>query len=183
MAVSFEGFPRTLQRPALRPGRWFVAADGRRALLCLATDAIDTGEQQAVVFAAADVERMQVVAAPMSLLSEPFGTVEDDVVFAPGQAEGLPMLVAPLHGGFRHGALVRLTNGDLGVTLSMRFSGEKVAISLTTGLQADGFDLVFDRWSLGLRRSGQETRIGYFKPEPLRAPLPLSSRAAGAEKR
>ncbi len=25
MIVSFEGFPRTLERSALRPGRWFVA--------------------------------------------------------------------------------------------------------------------------------------------------------------
>ncbi|MFB2351292.1 hypothetical protein, partial [Priestia megaterium] len=88
----------------------FVAADGMRAVLCLATDIVDTGERQAIVFAPNGVERVQVVAAPISLLSEPYGTVEDDVVFAPGQAEGLPMLVPPLRTAFRHGALLRLAD-------------------------------------------------------------------------
>lgn len=182
MAVSFEGFPRTLYRPALKAGRWFVAADGRRAILCLATDLVDTGEPQAVVFAPAGVERIQVVAAPISLLSEPYGTVEDEVVFAPGQAEGLPMLVPPIRSGFRNGALLRLTNGDLGVGVVTRFSGEMTAISLVTGLMTDSYDLVFDRWSLALRRGREETRLGYFKPDQVRAALDLDDRRAGAEK-
>lgn len=185
MPVSFEGFPRTLQRPALRPGRWFVAADGMRAVLCLATDIVDTGERQAIVFAPNGVERVQVVAAPISLLSEPYGTVEDDVVFAPGQAEGLPMLVPPLRTAFRHGALLRLADGDLGVGVIMRFSGERAAVSLSSGLRAKAFDLVFDRWSLALRRGKEETRMGYFKPDQPRtaAPPRLDDRRTGSEER
>ena len=101
MPVSFEGFPRTLQRSALRPGRWFVAADGQRALLCFATDIVDAGERLALVFQVAGVEKVDVVTVPIAVLIEPFGTVEDEVVFAPGQAEGLPMLAPPIRRAFR----------------------------------------------------------------------------------
>lgn len=167
MAVSFEGFPRTLQRTALRPGRWFVAADGQRPLLCFATELADAGERLAVVFQMAGIEKIDVVLVPISILLEPFGTVEDEVVFAPGQSEGLPMLVAPIRRAFRHGALLRLTNGDLGLGVSPRASGRMMAVSLTSGTPAEGFDLVFERWSLALRRGGAETRIGYFKPQTL----------------
>jgi hypothetical protein len=167
MPVSFEGFPRTLQRSALRPGRWFVAADGQRALLCFATDVTDADERLALVFQVAGVEKVDVVTVPISVLIEPFGTVEDEVVFAPGQSEGLPMLVPPIRRAFRHGALLRLTNGDLGIGVAPRTSGRTTAVSLTSGAQCEGFDLVFERWSLALRRGGEETRVGYFKPNPM----------------
>lgn len=163
MPVSFEGFPRTLQRAALRAGRWFVAADGHRALLCLATDAVDADERLAVVFTMTGVEKLDVVAVPISILLEPFGTVEDEVVFAPGQTEGLPMLVPPLRQGFRHGALLRLANGDLGIGVAPRPSSRMLIVSLNSGEQAEAFDLVFERWSLALRRGDAETRLGYFK--------------------
>jgi hypothetical protein len=167
MAVSFEGFPRTLQRSALRPGRWFVAADGARPILCLATEIEDLGERLAVVFNLPAVEQVEVTPVPISVLLDPFASVEDDVVFAPGQSEGLPMLVAPLRRSFRNGALLRLSNGDLGIGVVPKVSGEMVAISLTSGLRGHGFDLVFERWSLALRRGGAETRIGYHKPSHL----------------
>ena len=38
MVATFKGFPRALERSAIRPGRWFVAARGARAVLCFATD-------------------------------------------------------------------------------------------------------------------------------------------------
>lgn len=164
MPVSFEGFPRTLQRSALRPGRWFVAADGQRALLCFATDIVDANERLALVFQVAGVEKVDVVTVPISVLIEPFGTVEDEVVFAPGQSEGLPMLAPPIRRAFRHGALLRLTNGDLGIGVAPRLSGRMTAVSLTSGTSVEGFDLVFERWVLSLRRGGEETRVGYFKP-------------------
>ncbi|WP_309643348.1 hypothetical protein [Phenylobacterium sp.] len=164
MSVSFEGFPRTLQRGALRAGRWFVAADGLQALLCFATDILDADERIAVVFGTPGLDKIEVVTVPISALREPFGTVEDEVVFAPGQTEGLPMLVAPLRRTVRHGALLRLASGDLGVGLVPKISGKLMIVSLTSGQQADRYDLVFDRWSLALRRRDAETRLGYFKP-------------------
>lgn len=166
MGVSFEGFPRTLQRSALRPGRWFVAADGARPILCLATE-VEDGERLAVVFNVPAAEQIEVVPVPISILTDPFATVEDEVVFAPGQSEGLPMLVPPLRRPFRNGALLRLSSGDLGIGIVPKVSGEIVAVSLTSGLRSEGFDLVFERWSLALRRAGSETRIGYHKPAHL----------------
>lgn len=167
MGVSFEGFPRTLQRSALRPGRWFVAADGARPILCLATEVEDGGGRLAVAFTLPAAEQIEVTPVRISGLPDPFATVEDEVVFAPGQTEGLPMLVPPLRRAFRPGALLRLSSGDLGVGLVPKASGEMVAVSLTSGLRSEGFDLVFERWSLSLRRAGAETRIGYHKPSHL----------------
>lgn len=167
MPVSFEGFPRTLQRSALRPGRWFVAADGARPILCLATEVEDAGERLALVFTVPSPEHIEVVPVPISALLEPFATVEDEVVFSPGQTEGLPMLVAPLRRSFREGALLRMASGDLAIGVVPRTSNEMVAVSLTSGLRNEGFELVFDRWSLSLRRAGAETRIGFFKPSHL----------------
>ena len=37
-------------------------------------------------------------------------------------------------------------------------------ISLATGGRVEGFDLVFDRWSLYLRRGASERLIGSFRP-------------------
>ncbi len=167
MPVSFEGFPRTLQRSALRPGRWFVAADGARPILCLATEVEDADERLALAFTTPSPDHVEVAPVPISALLEPFATVEDEVVFAPGQTEGLPMLVPPLRRAFRNGALLRLTNGDLGIGVVPRGSGEMVAVSLTSGLACEGFELVFERWSLALRRAGAETRIGFYKPQHL----------------
>ena len=50
----------------------------------------------ALVFNLPSVEQVEVAVVPISVLLDPFATVEDDVVFAPGQTEALPMLVRPL---------------------------------------------------------------------------------------
>lgn len=165
MSVSFEGFPRTLQRAALRAGRWFVAADGLQTLLCFATDVIDADERLAVVFGSSGPEKIEVVTVPIESLREPFGTVEDEVVFAPGQTEGLPMLVPIVRRTVRHGALLRLTNGDVGIGVVPKISGKLMIVSLTSGQPSDRYELVFERWSLALRRREAETRLGYFKPQ------------------
>ncbi|MDP3658589.1 hypothetical protein [Phenylobacterium sp.] len=164
MTVSFEGFPRTLDRAALRPGRWFVAAEGLRAVLCLATDVVDGPDQLALTFSATGVEAIEFTATPLSALAGPFGTLEDEIVFAPGLADGRPVLIAPTRRAFRSGSLLRLRSGDLGVGFAAPAGGDLVIVSLSTGLRADGFELVFERWSLSLRRGAAESLIGYFKP-------------------
>lgn len=165
MTVSFEGFPRTLDRSALRPGRWFVAADGARAILCLATDVAYKDEPLVVTFSAPKVETLEIEAAPHTIFSPPFASVEDEVVFAPGFGEQKPTLVAPLKRAVRHGSLVRLRSGDLGVGCALPGGGLMV-VSLTSGIKSEGFELIFERWSLVLRRGNAETLMGYFKPTP-----------------
>ncbi len=164
MSISFEGFPRVLDRSALRPGRWFVAAEGLRPILCFATEAMSAEDPIALTFGAPRVEAIDVVPALISSLSGPFGTVEDEVIFSPGMGDRGPMLVAPTRRAFRSGALLRLKSGDLGLGFSLKAGGELIVVSLTSGARAEGFDLVFDRWSLSLRRGAAETLIGYFKP-------------------
>lgn len=164
MTVSFEGFPRTLERSALRPGRWFVAAEGPRALLCLVTAIEEENDLVALTFSGGGVEVVQFAVTRLSALTGPFCTVEDEIVFAPGLAEGRPMLTPPVRRAFRAGSLLRLRNGDLGVGFAVEPQGLLAIVSLQTGQRTDGFDLVFERWSLSLRRSGVETLIGYFKP-------------------
>ena len=91
-------------------------------------------------------------------------TVEDEVVFAPGiNGEQRPLLIAPSRRSFRSGSLLRLLSGDLGVGFSPRPGAPLVIVSLTTGERAEGFDLVFERWSLALRRGDKETLLGHFK--------------------
>lgn len=165
MGVSFEGFPRTLDRSALKPGRWFVAADGLRPVLCLATDILHKDEPLAVTFTAPKVETLEVEAVPHGIFAPPFASVEDDVVFAPGVGEQKPTLVAPVRRTVRHGSLARLRSGDLGIAFAPPGGGVAV-VSLTSGLRSDGHDLVFERWSMMLRRGAVETLVGSFKPTP-----------------
>ena len=167
MSVSFEGFPRVLNRSALRSGRWFSAADGLRPVLCFATSVVDPDDPLALMFGAARVEIVDVSAALISSLPGPFATVEDEVVFAPGLgAEQRPLLIAPSRRTFRSGSLLRLISGDLGIGIYPRAGAPLVIISLTTGERAEGYDLVFERWSLALRRGAKETLLGQFKPPP-----------------
>lgn len=164
MTVSFEGFPRTLERSALRPGRWFVAADGARPLLCLCTG-VEAGDDLAVLsFAAVGVEVVEFAVTRLGAVPGPYCTVEDEVVFAPGLAEGRPMLTAPVRRAFRPGALLRLRSGDLGVGFIVEPEGRPAIVSLQTGQRAEAYDLVFERWTLSLRRGEAQTLIGYFKP-------------------
>jgi hypothetical protein len=164
MTVSFEGFPRTLERSALRPGRWFVAAEGLRALLCLVTDIEEAGDLVVLTFGAAGVELVAFAPAKLGELGGPFCTVEDEVVFAPGLSEGRPMLAPPVRRAFRAGSLLRLRSGDLGVGFALEPGGRLAIVSLQTGQRAEAFDLVFERWSLSVRRGGAEALIGHFKP-------------------
>jgi hypothetical protein len=165
MPVSFEGFPRTLNRTALRPGRWFVAGDGLRPLLCFATDLPDPADAMALTFGSPRPETIEVHTALISHMTGPFATVEDELVFAPGLgADQKPLLAAPSRRAFRPGSLLRLVSGDLGIGFETRPGGPLLVVSLTTGQRAEGFDLVFERWSLGLRRGARESVLGYFKP-------------------
>lgn len=164
MSISYEGFPRVLARTALRPGRWFVAAEGLRPILCFATEVTDPDDPIALTFGSPRVELIDVVPELISGMTGPFGTVEDEVVFAPGLGDQRPMLVAPTRRSFRSGSLLRLTSGDLGIGFSLKQGSDLIVVSLTTGARAESFDLVFDRWSLSLRRGAAETLIGYFKP-------------------
>jgi hypothetical protein len=56
-----------------------------------------------------------------------------------------------------------MRNGDLALGFAS-VGGGLVAVSLTTGLRADGYDLVFDRWTLSMRRAGTELLVGAFRP-------------------
>jgi hypothetical protein len=164
VTVLFEGFPRTLERNALRPGRWFVAADGLRPTLCFATERGQGEDMVILTFSAPRVEMIDVAATTLAALAGPFATVEDEVVFAPGMLDGAPTLIAPSRRNFRSGSLLRLRSGDLGIGFVTDRSGEMLIVSLNTGERVEGFDLVFDRWSLSLRRGGADTLLGYFKP-------------------
>jgi hypothetical protein len=164
MSVSFEGFPRVLNRSALRPGRWFAAADGLRPVLCFATAVVDPANPIALVFSAPRVEIIEVTAVAISAMPNPFATVEDEVVFAPGlTGDQSPVLVAPSRRPFRSGSLLRLLSGDLGIGFSPKAGVPMIIVSLTTGERAEGFDLVFERWSLALRRGDKESLLGHFK--------------------
>jgi hypothetical protein len=164
VTVLFEGFPRVLERTALRPGRWFVAADGLRPVLCFATDVAEGGDPVTLTFGAPRVETVEVGTIGLSALSGPFATVEDTVVFAPGLLDGSPTLIAPARRTFRSGSLLRLRSGELGIGFVTGLKGELAVVSLNSGQRADGFELVFERWSLSLRRGAVETLIGHFKP-------------------
>lgn len=164
MGVMFEGFPRTLERTALRPGRWFVAAEGLRPVLCLATDMEFKEDILALTFDATQVETIRLDAVGLKEMAGPFGSIEDDVVFAAGFAEGRPNLVAPTRRPVRHGCLVRLRNGDLGIGCGLPEGGAVAVVSLTSGLRSEGYELIFERWSLSLRRGDAESLIGHHKP-------------------
>jgi hypothetical protein len=56
-----------------------------------------------------------------------------------------------------------MRSGDLGLGFAGT-GGTLVAVSLNTGLKVDGYDLVFDRWTLSLRRGGGELLVGAFRP-------------------
>jgi hypothetical protein len=165
MVVSFEGFPRIVERDALRPGRWFVAAEAVRPLICLATDWGGEGPERLVLtFGNTRPETVDFAPASLKSLTGPLATLEHELVFVPGLTGQSPQLVAPIRRAFRPGALLRLRNGDLGIGFSGAAPGELLIISLVTGQRAEGYDLVFDRWSLFLRRAGHELLIGSFRP-------------------
>ncbi|HUZ11746.1 MAG TPA: hypothetical protein VMU93_02700 [Caulobacteraceae bacterium] len=165
MAVLFEGFPRIVERETLRPGRWFVASEGARPLICLATEEGGEGAQRLVLtFGSTRPEALDFAPAPLAALTGPLATLEHEAVFRPGLAGQSPQLAAPMRRALRPGALLRLANGDLGVGIVGQGGGAPVIVSLATGARAEGYDLVFERWSLSLRRGGAELLVGSFRP-------------------
>ena len=161
--VAFEGFPRILEQADLRPGRWFVAAEDLRPVLCFVTDAKEGDDLVALTFSTARVEQIDFAPIGLSRIPGPYGTVEDEILFTPGLSEPGALLLAPVRRSFRGGTLLRLKNGDLGIGFATKTSPLVVA-SLATGLVAEGHDLVFDRWTLSLRRGATVSVIGHFKP-------------------
>ena len=163
MPVYFEGFPRVVERGALKPGRWFVAAEGARPLICFSTDEGEDEERLILTFGTTRPEALDFAPAPLKSFTGPLATLEHELVFAPGLAGHSPQLTAPVRRPFRPGALLRMRSGDLGLGFA-GIGGGLTAVSLTSGLRVDGYDLVFDRWTLSLRRAGAELLVGAFRP-------------------
>jgi hypothetical protein len=164
MPVTFEGFPRVVERESLKPGRWFVAAEGARPLICFSTEeGGEGGDRLILTFTNARPEVLDFAAAPLKSLAGPLSTLEHEVVFAPGLAGHSPQLIAPVRRPFRPGTLLRMRNGDLGLGFAGP-EGELVAVSMATGFRTEGYDLVFDRWTLTLRRGASELLVGAFRP-------------------
>ncbi len=164
MPVSFEGFPRIVDRSALKAGRWFVAAEGARPLIGFSTEAGEGEQRLILTFGSTRPEALDFAVAPLKALAGPLASLEFELVFSPGLTGPALHLAAPRRQAFRAGALLRLKNGDLGIGFSREAGGELMIVSLVTGQRAEGFDLVFDRWSLSLRRGGQELMIGAYRP-------------------
>jgi hypothetical protein len=164
MPVYFEGFPRVVERAALKPGRWFVAAEGARPLICFSTEEGGDGDERLILtFGTTRPEALDVAPTPLKQLTGPLATLEHELLFAPGLAGHSPQLTAPVRRPFRPGALLRMRSGDLALGFASA-SGGLVAVSLSTGLRVEGYDLVFDRWTLSLRRAGAELLVGAFRP-------------------
>ena len=164
MPVYFEGFPRVVERDSIKPGRWFVAAEGARPLVCFSTeDGGEAGERLILTFGTTRPETLDFATATLKSLTGPLATLEHEVVFAPGLAGHSPQLTAPIRRPFRPGALLRLKSGDLGLGFASA-AGALTAVSLSSGLRAEGYDLVFDRWTLSLRRGATELLVGAYRP-------------------
>jgi hypothetical protein len=161
--VAFEGFPRIVEREALKPGRWFVAAEGVRPLICFSTDEGEGLNRLILTFGSTRPELLDFAPTRLKDLAGPLATLEHEALFAPGLPGAAPHLAAPLRRPFRPGALLRLRNGDLGLGLAGD-GGGLLCISLASGLRAEGYDLVFDRWTLALRRGASELLIGAYRP-------------------
>jgi len=163
MPVYFEGFPRIVDRDTLKPGRWFVAAEGARPLICFSTDEGEGPDRIILTFGSTRPETLDCAPTLLKSLTSPLATLEHELVFAPGFAGQSPQLAAPTRRTYRAGSLLRLRNGDLGLAFPVE-GGAFLLISLATGLRAEGVDLVFDRWTLSLRRGTRELLIGAFRP-------------------
>ena len=164
MAVQFEGFPRVLAPSALRPCRWFTATSARGAMLCLMTDIGEEAAATVLSFRPANVDGLDFMPLTVGDLSGAFSSIEDDLVFAPGEGAKALRLQTPSRRPFLSGSLLRLRNGDLGVGYASRLGGELVLVSLASGEKCEGYELVFERWSLSLRRGEAESLIGSFRP-------------------
>ena len=61
------------------------------------------------------------------------------------------------------GALRRLSNGDMGIGFAEKLNGVFLIVSLASGQKVDSYELVFDRWSLSLRRGAATALVGQFR--------------------
>src|SRR5471032_1609459 len=97
MPVHFEGFPRIVEREAMKPGRWFVAAEGSRPLICFSTDdGGEAGERVILTFGTTRPETLDFAVTALKHLAGQLATLEHEVVFAPGLAGHSPQLTAPV---------------------------------------------------------------------------------------
>ena len=103
MAVSFEGFPRVVDRAALRPGRWFVAGEGVRPVICFSTEEGEEDERLVLTFSNARPEALDFAPVLLKTLTGPLATLEHDLVFVPGLPTQGPQLAAPVRRSFRSG--------------------------------------------------------------------------------
>jgi len=123
------------------------------------------GEQNGLVvtFGLGKLDQIEFRAQRLASLGGPFTTVEDELAFTPGEVAEKPRLLAALKKPFPSGSLLRLTDGDIGVGFAEALNGRLMVVSLSSGLEREGFDLVFDRWSLSIRRGGHEALVGTFR--------------------
>lgn len=163
MPTRFEGFSRTLDRTSLRPGRWFLASFRRGPTICFVTDVGEGAARTVLTFKPARMDELDFAPVSLSEVLGTLATIEDELVLAPGLGPEAARLVAPDKRPFLSGSLLRLSNGDMGVGYADGVGGELVLVSLSTGERATGFDLVFDRWSLSLRRGASDRLVGYFR--------------------
>ncbi len=72
MPTRFEGFPRTLERSSLRPGRWFSASFRRGPTLCFATDVGEGGARTILTFKPSRVDELEFMPTPLAEMSGTF---------------------------------------------------------------------------------------------------------------
>jgi hypothetical protein len=163
MPVHFEGFPRVVAAKALKPGRWFTASTSYGPQLCMRTAVGEDDNALVVMFGLGRTDTVDFRTMRLAAIPSPLTTVEDDVVFAPGEGAEKLRLMAAVKKPFPSGSLLRLSNGDMGIGFAEKLHGQLLIVSLTSGLECEGFDFVFDRWSLMLRRGGHSALVGHFK--------------------
>jgi hypothetical protein len=163
MAIQFTGFPRVLTPKALKPGRWFMAGTSHGVQLCMLTALGGELNGLVLMFGMGRTDTIDFRTQRLPGLAGPLTTVEDEVLFEPGEGAEKLRLQAAVKKPFPSGSLLRLANGDMGVGFAEKLNGELVVVSLTSGLACEGFDLVFDRWSLSLRRGEHKALVGHFK--------------------
>jgi hypothetical protein len=115
MAVRFEGFARVVDRSALRPGRWIGAAIGHTAALCFATAIGEGAARVLLTFRPSRVEEIQFAPLGLSEITGALTSIEDDIVFSAGAGSQPVQLLVASHRAIASGALLRLSNGDLGI--------------------------------------------------------------------
>jgi hypothetical protein len=163
MTTTFLGFPRLIDRRGLKPGRWFLCGDKGAVALCMLT-AIG-GDLDALVIALSlgRADALEFRTLRLGAVVGPAATVEDELVFTPGEAPERLRPPLPTKRPFPSGSLLRLSSGDMGVGFAETLNGRLFVVSLTPGLDSEGFDLVFERWSLSLRRGSQSALFGHFR--------------------